>query len=347
MRDLSYERFREIDFSDPFFDTLKEDYRQFSAWCELKAQADESAYVFRQGGIKGFLYLKPEVGAVADVEPNLAPGLHLKVGTFKFDAHGTRLGQRFVKKIFDVAIALGADDSYVTVYPKHERLISILRDYGFSDWGIKGEEIVLRKSFNEASGDILLDYPRVSRKSINIGLLAIYPEYHTNFLPDSKLRNESINIVEDVSHANSIHKIYISGVAATGKLSRGDILVLYRTTDIPGRAYYRSVATSVGVVEEVRRIASFQTEAEFLRYVKPYSVFSRPELKNFYASRRRHIVIKFTYNIALPKRVNRKSLLEEVGLPGGGRRWDYLPLTRGQFNKIIELGQVNESYFVD
>lgn len=351
MKNLSYQKFSNIDLSDPFFGSLKDDYKEFPEWFETKAAAGEKAYLFRQGGIQGFLYIKIEEGTVDDFDPPLPAGKHIKVGTFKINSHGTRLGQRFVKKIFDHALAADADDCYVTAFEKHKPLLDILRTYGFTDhakkYGPNGEEVVLRKDLHGCAHDILLDYPRVITKGVDISLLAIYPEYHTKFLPDSKLNNESFDIVEDISHANSIHKIYLSGVAATGKLKRGDLLVIYRTTDKPGRAYFRSVATSVGVVEEVRRIASFSSEREFIKYVKPYSVFDSKELKTYYATKKRRNIIKFTYNIALSKRLIRKRLLEEVGLPGGGRRWDFMRLSREQFDQIISLGQVNENYLID
>jgi len=351
MKDLSYQEFANINFSDTFFDSLREDYAEFSDWCKKKSDAGESAYVFYQNGVRGFLYLKLEVGAITDVAPQLPNGRHLKIGTFKFAGHGTKLGQRFVKKIFDHAVSQKARDVYVTVFGKHRTLIDILLKYGFYVHGKKaspnGVELVLRKDLRSRTGDILKDYPRILKEAKTVGLLAIYPEYHTQFLPDSKLNNESIDIVEDVSHTNSIHKIYISGIAATGRLERGDILLLYRTTDRPGQAYYRSVATSIGVVEEAKRVGTFASESEFIRYVRPYSVFSPHELKEIYATKKRRIAIKFTYNVALPKRLTRKVLLEEVGLPGDRRRWDYLRLTPNQFSRIVALGQVNEDYFID
>ncbi|MCP3024538.1 N-acetyltransferase [Cupriavidus basilensis] len=351
MKNLSYELFSDVDKSDEFFESLTTDYKEFPIWFAKKAKEGEKAYLYRHGGIQGFLYLKIEEGVVSDVIPSLPAGRHLKVGTFKINGHGTRLGQRFIKKIFDHALDSGVVDAYVTVFAKHANLLRILKTYGFTEHGKKnsgnGEELVLVKDFKASAKDILLDYPRVSRKSKNAFLLAIYPEYHTQFLPDSKLNNESFDIVEDVSHANSIHKIYISGVAAAGKLERGDILVMYRTTDIPGKAHYRSVATSICVVEETRKIGSFSTEREFIRYVRPYSVFKMPQLTEYYISKKRHIVIKFTYNIALAKRLIRKRLLEEVGLPAGGRRWDFLKLTGAQFDDIADLGQINESYIID
>lgn len=351
MTNLRYVKFSELDLNDPFFDSLKSDYIEFGDWFIRKSNSDERAYILREKVLKGFLYLKIENGPINDVVPALTSSKYLKVGTMKIEAHGTKLGERFIKKILDHAVAKDVDAAYVTVFAKHVPLVSLLKRYGFSEYakkvGANGEELVLLKDLRVSVGDIMLDYPRVSIGQTSQYLLAIYPEYHTKFLPDSKLKNEAFDILEDVSHANSIHKIYISGLSTTSKLKSGDLLLMYRTTDIPGKARFRSVATSVGVVEEVRRIGSFATEQEFLDYVRPYSVFKIGELAAMYAAKKRHNAIRFSYNIALAKRIIRGRLLDEVQLPQHPRRWDFLALTQQQFSHVMHLGEVNEGYFIN
>ena len=44
MDNLKYLRFSEINLSDPFFDSLKQDYEEFPSWFLRKA--NERAYVF-------------------------------------------------------------------------------------------------------------------------------------------------------------------------------------------------------------------------------------------------------------------------------------------------------------
>jgi hypothetical protein len=351
MHKLQFKLFSDIDLSNPFFDSLKEDYTEFPDWFKKKSKAGEFAYVYKHASILGFLYLKIETGKITDIQPPLPNGTHLKVGTMKINPHGTKLGERFVKKIFDHALDASADDAYVTVFAKHVALINILKRYGFKEYAVKnsanGQEVVLVKNFYSFDNDILLDYPRIKLDSAEKCLLAIYPEYHSKFLPDSILSNEHFDILEDVSHANSIHKIYVSGIAGTGKLKRGDIIVMYRTSDGKGPALYRSVATSLGVVEETRRISTFATSHEFIKYARPYSIFTKEELEVFYATKKRHVMIKFTYNVALTKRLIRKVLIEQVGLPAAGRRWDFFKMTNMQFDLITALGQVNEGYLIN
>ena len=99
------------------------------------------------GGLDGFLYVKIEEGAVEDVTPALPSARRLKVGPFKINPHGTKLGERFVKKIFDHAVHEEVEEIYVTVFAKHTGLISLLTRYGFEWQAAKrtanGEELVL------------------------------------------------------------------------------------------------------------------------------------------------------------------------------------------------------------
>ena len=122
MSELTYAPIASVPMSDGFFDTLRADYPGFDDW--LRRKAKESAYVARRedGGLDGFLYLKWEDGAVADVQPALRPARRLKVGTLKVNPHGTRLGERLLKKVFDHATEHDVDEVYVTVFPKHARM---------------------------------------------------------------------------------------------------------------------------------------------------------------------------------------------------------------------------------
>ncbi|TOB16388.1 N-acetyltransferase, partial [Vibrio parahaemolyticus] len=65
---------------------------------------------------------------------------HMKVGTFKFNPQQTRRGDRYLKKIFDYALANDpkVDDIYVTVFgDKHQYLVSLFEKYGFKKYGTK------------------------------------------------------------------------------------------------------------------------------------------------------------------------------------------------------------------
>lgn len=352
MDNLVYQRFDSFNHTDTFFDTLKRDYKEFPVWLHKKSQTGDSAYVLynEEPSIDGFMYLKIENGVVDDIEPTLPQGKHLKIGTFKFNSKGSLRGQRFIKKALDYAVRENADDIYVTVFETHDYLIRLFERYGFILHGRKetpnGVELVYVRVMKVYNHDVLRDYPYISTASNNKFLLSILPEHHTKLFPDSILNNESSDIVEDVSHTNSIHKIYLCAMRGIMEAKIGDLLVIYRTTDIPGRAVYRAVATSICVVEEIRNINEFISREEFLAYCSRFSVFSRADLIHFYNTKKYPFIIRFTYNIALPKRPIRGTLINEVGLDSGAY-WGVMKLTDSQFEHILNLGEVDESLIVN
>lgn len=328
--DLELRRFRDINHSDVFFDSLKESYAEFTDWFTRKA--NESAYVFARenGVIDGFLYLKVEDGPVDDVYPPFPSARRLKVGTMKINAHGTKMGERFVKKIIDHAVSLSVDEVYVTVFDKHKGLLQLLKRYGFMQQATKttqnGTELVLVKNVSSVYVSQYQSYPLVSLREVKSYVVAIDPRWHTRLLPDSMLSNESSDVVEDVSSANSIHKVYMAGMRGMEKLKPGDVIVIYRTGDGKGPAYFRSVATSIGVVEEYRHISTFSCKEEFFRYCSPHSVFTASELEQLWQRGNYPHVFKFTYNLAFKKKVTRQVLIEELGFPGEAQYWGFFEI---------------------
>lgn len=347
---LSYQRFNDINLDNPFFNSLKMDYNEFEEWFIKKAA--EFAYVFAadDGSIQGFLYLKIENEALEDVDPPLPPAKRVKVGTLKINPHGTRLGERFLKKIFDHAVTQNADEIYVTVFEKHDALVKLFKRYGFRQKATKttenGTELVLVKSMSNEGKSILGRYPLVKVGDQSIYLLSVYPQWHTRLLPDSILKNEDASIVQDVSHTNSIHKVYLAAMQGMEDLNAGDVVLIYRTTDGAGPAHYRSVATSVCVIEEYRNIYSFSSKEDFITYCSKYSVFEENELDKFWVRKKYPHILKFTYNFALPKRVTRGKMIEDLNFIADDY-WGFMKLSPEQFRSVIRAGELNEGLIIN
>ena len=103
-------KFGKINLDDSFFDSLKEDYVDFDKWFLKKY--DEEAYITinsNNGMLLSFLYLKveDENENYNNISPLFKPKRRLKVGTFKVISNGFRLGERFIKIIFDNALKIG------------------------------------------------------------------------------------------------------------------------------------------------------------------------------------------------------------------------------------------------
>ena len=354
--DLQVQRFSDIDLNDSFFDSLRASYPEFNEWYNKKAAAGATAYCYYvDNELKDFLYLKIEEDELSDLTPALPAKKRLKVGTFKVDndnRHTTR-GERFMKKIMDMAIAEDVDEIYVTMFPTEELqgLIRMFEKFGFSHIADKpheggNAEYVLIKDMTTHVDDFKLDYPFVKKASSNKYVLSIVPEFHTHLFPDSILKNEKkYDLIQDVSETNSIYKIYLCWMQGTRNLKAGDKLIIYRTSDEEGKAYYRSVCTSVCTVCEVKTYRDFENEEEFIKYTNRNSVFKEHELRRWYKYKNNFIVIKMVYNIAFTKKVINMVMKEQVGL--NPKYWGFFKLTDAQFDKLLELGEIDERYIID
>lgn len=354
--DLQIKKFSDIDVTDHFFYSLRESYPEFNKWYEKKVASDETAYCYYiDGELKDFLYLKIEEEKLSDITPVLPAKKRLKVGTFKVDndnRHTTR-GERFMKKIMDKAIVEDVDEIYVTMFPTDslQKLIAMFEKFGFSHIADKildseRSEYVLVKDMRTYVGDMMLDYPFVKKAGHDKYVLSIIPAYHTQLFPDSILKNEQkYDIIQDMSETNSIYKIYICWMQDVKQLKEGDLLVIYRTNDKNGPAAYRSVCTSVCTVCEVKTFNDFADENDFLKYTNRYSVFNEKELSNWYKTKQNFIVVKMVYNIAFTKKVINKTMIEQVGLHPN--YWGFFKLTNEQFDKLLDLGEIDEHYIID
>jgi hypothetical protein len=340
--------FRDISLSDPFFNSLKEDYPGFFEWFQRKADEGKCAIVQynSQNELQAFLFLKIEEGVLDDVIPQRPEAKRLKVGTFKIDAHNTKLGERFIKKIMDIAVVKNVQEIYVTIFNKHIGLIRLLEKYGFVNSGKKGGEEVLVKDLMQLSGKQLTDYPLITLKNKRKFLLSIYPKYHTRLFPDSILNNEDkYDLVRDVSYTNSIHKIYLCFMPDTAYLKQGDLIAIYRTNDYQGSARYRSVVTSICEIEEIRTKSDFTNINDFINYTNAYSIFEENDLRSWYR-KENVIVLKMTYNIALTKKVTRGYMLDNIGI-SPDIYWGFFRLTDEQFQGILEKGEINENIIIN
>ena len=343
LNNIVHKTFAEIDLQDTFFQSLRNDYPDFDNW--FKRKSNQDAFVqYENNKIIGFLYLKVEEKLVDDVVPNIFANKILKVGTFKINAHGTKMGEQFIKIIMDYAVNENVDVCYVTIYEKHNSLIELVQQFGFEYYGTKGngiyKENVYLKQMKRITGNINRDFPLVNISTAKKYLLSIYPKYHSVMFPDSILTTENKNIITDISYTNSIHKIYVCTMDQVENLKYGDIVVLYRTAEYGRSAEYSAVATSICVVEDVKKQNEFSSFDDFYEYASKYSVFDKADLQYWY-NKGGCKAIKMTYNGAFKKRIVRHDLIEEIGLERN-QYWGFFELTNEQFKIIAKKGEVDK-----
>lgn len=339
---IKLKKFKDINLKDPFFDSLREDYAEFNTWFDKKIKSNDEAYVFEDNGnVLAFLYLKIEGKDENDrqIVPQLPKVRKLKVGTFKIDsqkAGGFRLGERFLKIIFDYASKSEVDFIYVTMFEHRDeviRLKDLMQQWGFYKHGTKNNETVLGKELKryDEKKTPKENFP-LCKLEPDYYFLPINPKYHTDLFPDNYLKNEDIKLYEgNLGHRYALEKIYVTG-ALQIDAKPGDFVVIYRNGERwPKR--YSSVCTGLCVVEEIDYP---KTIKEYLDICKNKSVFTEEELKQFYSKYKAVVKLihlrEFKYKIPL-------STLQDKGLIGqnsGPRPFTKIPI---QFISIFKEGK--------
>ena len=264
-----------------------------------------------------FLKVEGENENYSEITPAFSKKKRLKIGTFKVVSNGLRIGERFLKIVFDNAKQYKVDEIYVTIFDNRQELLSLtflLEKFGFKYYGEKisqsGTEKVYVRDFAKNSDDTnpRLSFPWLSKTS-DVYVIPIKPEYHTELLPDSILRTESPDdFVDNEPYRNAISKAYVSH-SQTRNLNSGDIIVFYRSGGI-----YKGVATTIGIVENVIKP---ETLDELIRVCRKRTVLSQNELKEYWERfpANKPFVINFLYAFSFIKRMTLKEMLDNAILP--------------------------------
>jgi hypothetical protein len=343
--------FADVNLRDHFFDSFKQDYPGFEKW--FRKKANEKVYVSINKAndlILSFLYLKIEgrEEVYSDIEPVFKPKKRLKIGTFKIVSNGVRLGERFLKIVFDNALANRVEEIYVTIFDKRDeqkRLIELLSIWGFKEWGMKNTgELVLVRDFRKAfdANNPKYTYPYISKET-RFFLVPIYPEYHTELFPDSILRTESPSDFEDNEpHRNAISKVYVSR-SIEKDIRTGDVLVFYRTGGV-----YRGVVSTLCVVEDT--VFNIRDEEEFIKACRKRSVYSDQNLRNQwrYSTTNKPFIVSLLYIYSFPKRANLKTLIDNGiisdinDVPRGFKK-----VSLEKFELILKLTETDGSFIIN
>lgn len=334
-----------LNIYDNFFNSLKEDYPGFDKW--FKGKATDNAYIFeKENQLKAFLYLKieNETEDYSDIEPVFSRKKRLKVGTFKVESTGLRIGERFLKIIFDNALKNDVDEIYVTMFKDKRsevlRLKELMSEWGFIEYGTKKStgEIVLVKSMREYNDDESpkFNYP-LTKRDAKYGFLPIYGQYHIRLFPDSKLsRGEIDNIEIECACSYATEKIYVTGWDHSSlKYEKGDILLIYRIGDSNWKQY-SSVVTGTVIIQDIIEPRNID---EFMNICKNRTVFTNKELEYFYRIKKYTTIVKLLYLKVFEKKVLLQQL-REYGIigPYDGPRLKTV-ITYEKYRKVLDCGK--------
>ena len=303
-----WKKLSECDVCDPFFDSLKDDYPEFEEWFLKKANIGESAFTYSDDcGLGAFVMLKyNECEEIECLDGTKLPARkRLKISTLKLADHvqGNRLGEGAIGIALWKWMESDDDEIYVTVFPKHSKLIDMLEKFGFSNVSKnKRGELILLKSKNNI--DFLTPYssfPFVSKAKNEVALLPIEAEWHDKLFPYSELKN-TIQETEEFAAANGITKTYICFPRSAPAYRENQPILIYRKSKEEQNRTHKSVITSYGTIVKLYEIkrngVSLKSFAEFKQIVGNKSVFSDDEISCFYYKQKNICVVELVYNHA-------------------------------------------------
>ncbi len=332
---------------DCFFDSLRDDYGgiKFNKWFNKKAKEGEEAYVFKNDkGLQGFLYLKieNEQEDYSDIEPIFSPLRRLKIGTFKINSTGLRIGERFLKIVFDYALKSNVEEIYVTLFQNKRTevnlLMKLMMEWGFEIYGHKksnGELVLVKKmGIYRNEKNPKFNFPNL-KKNMKYGILPIDSQFHTDLFPDLYLKNENMTLFEEKPCGYAVEKIYVCRTKFL-PVKPGDLMAVYRMSERFYKKYY-SVVSGICILEEVLHPNNFQ---DFLNVCKNRSVFSEEQLNEFYNQNNYRTIIKVLFLKPLNNKITLNDLYANniIDETRGPRLTT--EISKEKFEKLLELGGV-------
>lgn len=344
--------FSDVDISDCFFDSLKSDYPEFESWFFRKSIERKKALVIKsESGINAFLYLKRE-NVEGDVSPLTVNEMcldnipRIKIGTLKISE--TIRNQRLGEGAIGVSLWYWAEsrykEIYVTVFDKHDNLISLFLHFGFCNIGHnpRGESVLVKKRTPLDFSTPYKAFPFISDKFQKAGLLPIYDKYHDRLFPYSELAKTNQEVFEETA-GNGITKIFLASPLKQLKYYEGMPIFVYRICSDKLKKY-KSAITSFCTITRITIIKennAFHCSFEnFIKSIGNKSIYKEDELKTLFLSKRNLIAIEMLYNGFFGKGHNINfTNLKKIGL---FESYPYeIVYNKCEFIKILEMGGKN------
>ena len=342
---FEWHKFSEVDLSDVFFDSLKEDYSEFTFWFDKKSGSGEDALVFTDElGVGSFIYLKKEHEPI-ELEGMILPAKErIKIGTF-------RIADRYRKQRLGEG-ALGVslwhwqeskyEEIYLTVFEKHSELINLFNRFGFECVGhnARGERVYLKNRTKIDHSDPYKAFPFISPAFEQAGIIPIFESYHDRLFPYSELKGNK-RIIEEETAGNGITKIFIGSPYSSMHYSVGEPVVIYRISEQERGKTYKSAVTSFCTITRIETVKDggrqIISSSEFIENAGNKTIFKPEELRNIYKSNKNVVMLEMVYNGYFGKGHNviHRDLNER-------RLFNHHPYnivySRQQFMEILEMG---------
>lgn len=332
----------ELNKDDEIFNSLKNDYPEFDDWFNTVSQEQRECWIHSYPGdlrIGGVLIYKDENDPIITYDDKGLRGKVLKISTFKIAEYiqGLKLGELFIKTIFNHAIKNNYDFVYLTTRgDKQEYLVNLIEDFGFYNYGKctrNRDDVYIKKMSinNNSQGELeTLDFHKkyspsiVCQNKINKFIVPIKPDYHNILFPE--IEDYKRLFYTHSSAGNTIKKAYLSH-AKIKNIKRGDLLLFYRSHD-------KKAITTLGIVEKM--FISTKLD-EILEEVAKRTVYSYEDIKKM-AEKETHILLFRLVGHFEESIISNKWLIEHTSYKNCQ---SICSIDNVSFNKILEQGKLD------
>lgn len=339
-----------LPIQDSFFDSLKNEYKEFNVWFKKIANRECYAYLDDKERINALLIPKIENKSELSFSFN-SKGVSdkiLKICLFKVSsrAQGLKLGERLLKIAFDYADANKLNDIYLTHFcSEGDYLVSLIESFGFYKKceNNRGEAVFVKHIVKQEL-DNIIDYAELNKKYypsfcsniyIKKHIVPIKGTFHDLLFPDWKNPEgyqTSLQFELTKSEGNSIKKAYICN-ANTTKIKSNDILLFYRTED-------EKCITTLGVVDDV--IYDVKDPDEVCKLTSKRTVFEHNQIEELCHSK--VLVILFKQHFYLKAPYSYKNLLKNNIVTGPIQ--SIMEINDDKYQKIVQ-GNIDAHFIIN
>lgn len=340
-----------LDYYDPIFDSLKEEYNPvFEIWFKKISNEGRNCWVYYRtdGSIGALLIYKFEEEYIDDSKPSLPKKKRLKIATLKVTHIGYKIGELFIKMAVDISVRNGINEIYLTHFTRSpDRLVELITEYGFEKIAVKdnGEDIFVKrltaKGYEKQKYRSPIEISRIFYPSFYDGndvkkfIVPILPLYHNKLFTDFPRRQTTLleHSSDFIVEGNTIKKAYLSH-SNIKRMGPGDLILFYRSEDL-------QAITSIGVVESI--YTGIIDAESVLRLAGKRTVFSQQEI-NKLVQEGPVSVFLFRHHIHLTKPFGLMELLEGGILKGAPQ--SAMELSQEKYIKIKEIGGIDGRFTI-
>lgn len=323
-----------------FFNSLRAAYPAFDNWFRSKARDGVKAWVaWEQPRVLGAICIYNQQDNETITADGLAlAGAALKLSTFKVgpSVRGQKIGELFLKAAFRYATSNRLENIFIHGdVDQHKFLFELLEDFGFVRVGVhpgadsRDAVYLKRHPINPPPSPLdAFEYLRAyfphfrQEPSIRKFIVPIRPQFHSILFPDYEPPQRALFRPTNVA-GNAIKLAYLSH-AQTKKISRGDIVLFYRSAD-------ERAVTSFGVVEYYE---PHKDPALIASHVRRRTVYSMPEIEEMAKKSTKVMLFRLVKHFNQPVS---QSWLESNGILKGPPQ-SIVALSHDSFERILAHG---------